>query len=245
MILVCLALVAGVAAADPGFQSVTLLFNETWTGNAYVPDGVTGSEPMPLDVHAGAGARFNLVDPFIFPAMALTVDPRLVLGARRFLLFESGRVVPTQLETGLGDENGLPGLGAARVMSVAVSSPVSVEFRLGEAVALSFGVSPTVLFRIRAGDPVFQNSIDDLAGMYTFFYGNLRWLRPEIHLATRFTLSDYFAFALRATSSVSILDIADPALPWWDQMQISGALEASLTPPFSGLFRGLRQDEGN
>jgi hypothetical protein len=239
--------IALVATAEPGFQSITLTFSETWTGNAYLPPTypVTGSEGTPIDVSVGGGARFNLVDPFLFKSGALTIDPRLTVGTRYYLLYQSGRVVPTQSETALGaDENLLEGFGSARVLTLSIIAPVGMEFGLGEKAALTVGFSPTMLFRIRAGDAVFLNDISDLSGMYPFFYGRLRWLRPELHLAGRFDVSEYLSFAVRLTSSISMLDMADPTLPWWDQLQVAGTFELSATPPLSGLFRNTDESPG-
>lgn len=233
--------VALVASAEPGLQSITLLFSEAWTGNAYrLPYvDVTGSEGSPIDVSVGGGVRITLVDPFLFDTGALTVDPRLVIGARRYLLYQSGRVVPTQIETLLGaDENREPGLGSARVLTFSMVAPVGLEIELGERAALTVGLSPTLVFRIRAGDAeTLNNDTSDLAAMYSFFYGRLRWLRPELHLAGRYDFSENLTAAVRLTSSISMLDLADPTLPWWDQLQIAATFELSATPPFSGLFR--------
>ncbi|MEE8441209.1 MAG: hypothetical protein V3S41_05760, partial [Spirochaetia bacterium] len=240
--------IASAAAAEPGFQSIALLFSETWTGNAYRQPyfDVTGSEGTPIDVSVGGGVRLNLVDPFLFDSVALTIDPRLVVGARRYLLYQSGWVVPASIETSLGaDENLVPGFGSARVMTFSVVAPLGLEIGLGQSAALTVGFSPTLVFRIRAGDADYLNDISDLNAMYPFFYGRLRWLRPELHLTGRFDISEYLAFAVRITSSVSILDPADPTLPtlpWWDQLQVAGTFELSATPPFSGLFRD--PDEG-
>jgi hypothetical protein len=229
------------ASAEPGFQSITLTFSETWTGNAFTPPdyAISGSEVFPIDTSIGGGARFNLVDPFLFASGALTVDPRLTLGTRYYLLYQSGWVVPTQDETALGeDENLQAGYGSARVLTVSIAAPVGMEFGLGERAALTVGLSPTLVFRLRAGDAIaLDGDKSNLNGMYPFFYGRLRWLRPELHLAGRFDVSEYLAFTIRATSSISILDMADPTFPWWDQFQAAGTLEFSLTPPLSGLFR--------
>lgn len=246
--LVLLFAATAVLSAEPGFQSATLLFSEGWTGNAYRQPyyDVTGSEAVPFDVSVGGGVRFNLVDPFLFTTGALTVDPRLTLGARRYLLYASGQVVPTQTETSLGaDESGAPGLGSARVLAVTVAAPIGLEIGVGRRAAVTVGVSPTMVFRVRAGDADVLNDVSELNAMYPFFYGQLRWLRPEIHLSARFTVSDYLAFAIRATSSISMLDLANAALPWWDQFQVGGTFELSATPPFSGLFRSDTSSPGD
>jgi len=232
-------------AAEPGFQAITLFFGESWTGNAYTqPDyNVTGSEAGGIDPALGGGARFVLSEPFLFSFSALTIDPRVTLGLRRYLLYPSGRVVPTQIETALGaTENLEPGVGSARVLTTRIEAPVGIEISLGERAAVAVAISPTLVLRLRAGDAVYEDQASDLNPMYSFFYGRLRWLRPDFHLAFRFDVSDYLAFALRSSTSISILDLADSTLPWWDQFQTGVGLEVSLSPPFSGL---VRQPEDN
>jgi hypothetical protein len=234
------------AMAETSFQAITLQFGEVWTGNAYRQPyvDVTGSEGTPIDFVVGGGARFTLIESFLFESGALTMDPRLVLGVRRYLLFQNGRAVPADSITALGeDEDGLQGFGSARVLSATIGVPFALEIGAGDRIAVSLGFSPTLLLRFRAGDLEVLNERSDLNGMYRFFYEKARWLRPEVHLAGRFDLSEYFAFALRATWSFSIVDIFDTTLPAWDQMQAAGILELCLTPPLSGLFRGLREEE--
>lgn len=230
---------AAMVWAEPGFQSYTIVFGQRWTGNAYVPPdyNVTGSVGSPIDPAFGGGARFNLVDPFLFPSAALSIDPRMTISSRRFLLYPSGRVVPAPAETALGEENNEAGIGSARVLTFRVEAPVGLEIGLGEKAALSFALSPTLMFRLRAGEAEFATAVTDLNPMYSFFYGRMRWLRPDFHLVFRYDVSDYLAFALRSSTSVSILDMADATLPWWDQFQTGILLDLSLTPPLSGLFR--------
>jgi hypothetical protein len=234
------ALSAAPAFTETGFQSITVLASETWTGNAYRPPymDVTGSETSPIDLSLGAGARLNLVAPLFSERLALSVDPRLALSARRYLLYSSGRVVPAPQETALGaDENLEPGLGSARVLTFALAAPLGIEVGITESVALTIGVSPTMLFRVRAGAVEFLNDKSDLNGMYSFFYGRMRWLRPELHIAARFDLSQSVAFAVRTTASVSMLDLSDSTLPWWDLLKVSGALELCASPPLRAAFR--------
>ena len=238
--LVLLLALVPLAHADTGLQSITVLFSETWTGNAYRQPyfDVTGSEASPIDLSVGGGVRINLVDPFLFQAGALTIDPRFALGARRYLLYPSGRVVPTQLETSLGATETLePGLGSARVLTLSLIVPIGLEIELAEGAALTVGLSPTMLFRLRAGDADYLNEKSDLNGMYSFFYGRLRWLRPEFHVAGRFRVSDALSFAIRTTASLSMLDLSDATLPWWDQLKIGAAFELSASAPFAAVFR--------
>jgi hypothetical protein len=93
-----------------------------------------------------------------------------------------------------------------------------------------------MLFRLRAGDADYLNDPSELNGMYTFFFGRLRWLRPELHIASRFDVSEALSFAIRIKSSVSMLDLGSETLPWWDQLQVAGAFELSVSPPFAAIL---------
>jgi hypothetical protein len=233
------------AGAQVSFQSVTLLFNETWTGNAYRQPyvNVTGSEGTPIDAHGGGGVRIALVQSLLYPGGTLTLDPRLTLGVRRYLLYPDGRVVPSQIEqaTGATEDPNVAGIGSARVITIGLAIPIGFEAGIGSRAGISLAFSPTTVFRIRAGDVDGPEDASELNPMYSYFYGRLRWLRPELHLAFRADVSDYLSVVIRATSSVSIMDLAanisDPVLPWWDQFQAGGSVELALSPPFSGLFR--------
>jgi hypothetical protein len=215
---------------------------ETWTGNAYRQPyiDVTGSEATPVDLSVGAGVRMTLVR---FGPFALTLEPRVLAAARRYLLYPNGWVVPTQIETATGatEDPNEAGIGSARVLSLGLALPVGLEVGLGERVGLGLSISPTTVYRIRAGQVAVQTDASELNPMYTFFYGNLRWLRPELQLALRVDVSEALGFTVRAASSVSIMDLATPTfpalLPWWDQFQAGGSVELNLKPPFGALFR--------
>jgi len=241
--------VTGIAAGVE-LESITVGFTEAWTGNGYVPTPddpggvydfqVTGSEAMPIDPFLVAGVRLTLVDGLLAERNLLSLTPTLQLGVRRYLLYSNGWVVPTQKETALGDdEDNEPGLGSARVVTMRVSSPVSYEVGFANGSALVIGISPTLVFRIRAGDLEVQSAPSDLAPMYSFFYGSLRFLMPEAHLAYRFRLSDFLKASVFADYGVSILDLFGPEsiLPAYDQMRAQVGIRLELVPPFSGLFR--------
>jgi len=244
LVLLVLTFLPVLAVAEPGFQSITVLFGESWTGNAYVPPdyNVTGSETGALDPAFGGGVRFNLVDPFLFGSGALTIEPRLILSARRYLLYPSLQVVPTQRETALGAEDLVPGLGSARIMTFRIEAPVGLQIGMGERAALSVALSPSLVFRLRAGDAEYATAISDLNPMYAFFYGHLRWFRPDGQISFRYDVSENLSFTVRSSTSLSIWDMVDSTLPWWDQFQTGVSLELDLVPPLSGLFR---TPEGN
>ena len=121
--------IASAYSLDERIDAITLGVNASWTGNGYKPNPadpggvydftVTGSEAFPIDAFVSGGIRLTLRAPDDGVGGALTITPQAELGMRRYLLFENGRVVPTQRETALGlDEEGNPGLGSARVLTL-------------------------------------------------------------------------------------------------------------------------------
>lgn len=229
-------------AAALAFEAATLGYGQAWTGNAYVPPQfeVTGSEAMPIDGFARMGARLSLVEGFIVERAVLSVHPALGIGLRYYLLYASGRVVPTQIETATGWDGEL-GLGAARFLTLRLQLPLAFEYRLAGGAALLLGVSPTTVFRIRAGHVEKQSEDTDLSGFGTYFYGSLRFLMPELTLAARFGVSDYLDSTVHATWGVSILDLTDPVLPSWHEMRVEIGMTIGLKPTIEGLFRSRRE----
>ena len=170
------------------------------------------------------------------------------LGWRNYLLYPSGRAVPSQFETGLGDEDGESGLALVRVITLRASAPFSLEIPVTEWFRTSVGVSPTLLIWLPGWAPVVQNDWTDQWGAYGFLYAWFRFFAPELHLLATFDVSPYLSFGIRTFASVSlaevvasIFDIGNPTLPFWDQARIGISLELTATPPFSGLFR--KRDE--
>ena len=243
-----------VAAGAVSQESITVSFSETWIGNAYTNAylssiSVTGSEGFPIDASLGAGTTLGLIDGFLFPNGRLIVSPMATIGWRNYLLFPSGRAVPSQFETGLGDEDGEPGLALVRVITLRASAPFALEIPVTEWFRTSVGVSPTLLIWVPGWAPVWQTDWTDQWGAYGFLYGWFRFFAPELHLAASFDVSPYLSFGIRTFASVSVADVVasifdmgSPTLPFWDQARIGVSLELTARPPFSGLFRDPDQD---
>lgn len=233
-----------------GFEALTLGFSEAWTGNAYVPNpggaydfDVTGSEPMPVDAFGTAGVRFGLLDGLLARNAVLSVSPSLAVGARRYVLFESGIVAPAQIETATGSEADTLGRGSARVVTVRLAVPVAYEYRFSGGDAVYMSLSPTAVARIVAGAAATRDEDTDLSGMYTFFYDRLRYLMPELSLGYRFAMSDALEATIHATAGVSVLDLfANDAMPWYDQTRIAVGIDLGLRPPFGGLARPREEE---
>ena len=245
-----LLLILPLSAFALGFEAVTLGFSQAWTGNAYVPNpggaydfDVTGSEPTPIDAFGTAGVRFGLVDGFLAQNAVLSVSPSLAVGARRYVLFESGIVAPAQIETATGAEANTLGRGSARVVTLRLAIPVAYEYRFSGGDAIFMSISPTGAFRIVAGATAIRDEETDLSGMYAFFYDRLRYLMPELSLGYRFAMSDALEATIHATIGVSVLDIfANETMPWYDQTRIAVGIDLGLRPPFGGLARPREED---
>jgi hypothetical protein len=229
-------------------DAISVGITGAWTGNGYKPDpsdpggiydfDVTGSEGVPIDFSLLGGVRLTLAKPFLGGFGSLTLTPTMQLGMRRYLLYENGRVVPTQRETALGsDEESNPGLGSARVVTLRTSALLAYEITFQNRMAIVLGVSPTFLLRVRAGAAEFQSERSDLRPMYSFFYSRLRFLMPEVHVAFRFPLSEYLESTLFADYGVSVLDLTDTSLPVYDQMRVQVGIRFDLIPPYEGLLR--------
>ncbi|MFW5688706.1 MAG: hypothetical protein ACOC3H_01360 [bacterium] len=228
-----------------GLEAITLGFAEAWTGNGYVPTPndpggeydfpVTGSEPTPIDPFGSIGVRIGVLNAFDSGGV-LTISPALEIGWRRYLLYASGRVVPAQIETALGDEDNVAGIGSADVLTLRVPIPIGFEFRFGDQ-ALLMSISPTWQFRFPLAGFEIAEETGNLSGMTEFFMSNLRFLMPELALGYRFSMSDYLDATIRATAGVSVLDLMDTSLPWYDQMRVSLGVELGFRPPFGGIAR--------
>jgi hypothetical protein len=249
----CCAMLAAVPAGAVELRDLMLIFSETFTANAYQPPtyNVTGSEGAPIDASAGAGTTLVVVNSLFYSGGSLTVTPSATIGYRNYLLFPSGKAVPTQIESGLGDEFGSSGLALARIVTLRLAAPVAFEMATSPATRLSLGLSPTVLLRIPFGAPL-EVSPGDGLGVLGFLYSRLRFLEPEIHLAVMFDISPYLTLGIRAYASVSMWDAIAPesygpsgsevALPFWDQARIGVSVELAARPPFGGLLRDRKSD---
>ena len=243
---ILLLLMLPVAAFTLGFEALTLGFSQAWTGNGYVPTpdepggpydfDVTGSEPTPIDPFVSFGARFVLIERFLGPS-ALSSSPAIQIGWRYYVLFDSGRVAPAQIETATGAEGTTLGLGSSRVLTVRIPVPIAYEVRFAGGSAAYMSISPTATFRLPAGDVVTRDEDTNLAGMYGFFYSRMRFLMPEFSLGYRFAMSESLEATIHATYGVSVLDVIDETLPWYDQTRLAVGIDLGLRPPVSGLGR--------
>ncbi|MFW5689186.1 MAG: hypothetical protein ACOC1U_06375 [Spirochaetota bacterium] len=236
---VSLILPAGAGAL--GFEALTVGLSEAWTGNGTTTtasgEAITGSETTPIDPYLRLGARIGLLDGLLASGAVVAVEPRLEFGARRYLLLEDGRVVPTQIETATGGAGQTLQLGSARVVTLRLPLPVAYELRFLERHAAFMSISPTFVFRIVAGEEARREDVTSLAGMYSYFYGAGRFVMPELALGYRFGVSDFVEATVRATWGVSVADVLDPVTPWWHENRIAITVDMGFRPPFGGALR--------
>lgn len=252
-LIVAILVVVAAGAGALGLEAITLGFVEAWTGNGYVPRpndpdseydfDVTGSERSPIDPFARAGARIGLLNGFISEGAVLALAPALEIGWRRYVLFDSGRVAPAQIETATGAEGYVLGIGSARVLTFRLPLPVSYDHRFAGGNAVYMTLSPTFVFRIPLGQVELRDEEADLSGMYDFFYGRARFLMPELGLGYRFLLSDYLETSVHLTYGVSLLDLFDTDLPWYDQTRLAIGIDLGVKPPLAGLGRNREAEQ--
>ena len=228
--LMAIVILAILPAATPAIEieAVMLGISHAWTGNGYVPTPndpggeydfrVTGSEATPLDTFVGAGMRVRLTGRPDSIAV-ITVSPSLEAGRRPYLVFASGRVVPTQIESAAGAEDGTPGIGSAQVTTLRLPVPLGLELRFGGRHALSLAVSPTLVLRIVPGD---------LPEMRDFFYDEMRFFMPEVAAGYRVSLGNVLETTFYAKYGVSIRDLQDDTLPVHDQMRLAAGIDIGI-----------------
>ncbi|TVQ23891.1 MAG: hypothetical protein EA382_09140 [Spirochaetaceae bacterium] len=226
-----------------GLEAIESGISQAWTGNAYltglpgVEGTITGSEAMPIDGFWSVGARVALLDELLSSNAVLSFTPALEFGLGYYVLFESGRVVPTQIETATGAEDNQLGRGAARILTIRLPLMIAYELRFAGGHTILMGLSPTGVFRVPAGHVERRDDDDDLSDLYGHFYRGARFLMPEVGLGYRFPVSDFFDVTIRADVGASIVDMMDPDLAVWNGMRAALGVRLGFRLPFAGLLR--------
>lgn len=189
---------------------------------------ITGSEGVPLDVWVSGGARLLMAE-LREGQFTVTFEPTLGLSVREYLLYPSGRVVPTQSETGLGDEMGEPGRGVRRVLTAAVGVPWYIGYQIVPRYGVALGLSLTTLWRIPVG-----TLTGDPAGLVGYFYREARFFMPEVQLVNRIEVTEALGFDVRTTVGFPVFHLWDGnQLPFWDQARFGLGIDLRLKLPLS------------
>ncbi|TVR58576.1 MAG: hypothetical protein EA426_09650 [Spirochaetaceae bacterium] len=177
-------------------------------------DSVQGSDVSPIRFTAGAGARFRVNEAWFF-------SPSLRFFVQEYLLTESGKAVPTQIETGrqLGAIGGTLGL--------IVGLPFTWEYGLTDDVVFGLGASPSLLFRI----PVVPIDGTEIGELRSYFVRAGRFLAPEFYGSVTYAVSDWAHAVLSIRTTVPVYNLwSEFDVPFWDELMIIPTLTIRIVP---------------
>jgi hypothetical protein len=190
------------------FQTLDVNFGQLWIGNAYkeneAGDPIQGSDVSPLNLAGGVGTLVEIVP-------GLRLNPAIDFFWQEYLLTESGKVVPTQIETGTA-------VGPiAGTLGVILSVPYVYSITLSEELELFVGASPSFLLRF----PLRPVEGSDTGELSSYFYSSGRFFYPELQTKLFYSLTDdvSLGFSLRIFVPVhNLWDEFDVA--FWDELMI-------------------------
>ena len=190
------------------FTSLDVNFGQLWIGNAYKEDaaGDPGqrSDVSPLNLAGGVGSLVEIVPGVLF-------NPSIDFYWQEYLYTESGKVVPTQIETGtaVGPIAGTLGI----ILSVPYVYPIS----LSEELELFLGASPSFLLRF----PLRPVEDADTADLTSYFYSSGRFFYPELQAKLFYTLTDSVSLGFSLRIFVPIHNLWDEFdVAFWDELML-------------------------
>jgi hypothetical protein len=190
------------------FNSLDVNFGQLWIGNAYKEDEsgdpVQGSDVSPLNLAGGVGTLVEIV-----PGVLL--NPAIDFYWQEYLYTESGKVVPTQIETGtaVGPIAGTLGI----ILSLPYVYPVSLSDELN----LFLGASPSFLLRF----PLRPIDGSDTADLTSYFYSSGRFFYPELQAKLFYTLTDTVSLGFSLRIFVPVHNLWDEFdVAFWDEMML-------------------------
>lgn len=206
-----LLVVSCVSTPDAGaleFQTLDVNFGQLWIGNAYkedeAGDPIQGSDVSPLNLAGGVGTLVEVVP-------GLTLNPAIDFFWQEYLLTDSGKAVPTQIETGTA-------VGPiAGTLGIILSVPYVHAITLSDELKLFLGASPSLLLRF----PLRPVEGSDTGELSSYFYSSGRFFYPELQTKLFYTLTETVSlgFSLRIFLPVHNLwnefDVA-----FWDELMI-------------------------
>ncbi|MFP4432108.1 MAG: hypothetical protein ACOCW6_04990 [Spirochaetota bacterium] len=190
------------------FQTLDINFGQLWIGNAYkedeAGDPIQGSDVSPLNLAGGVGTLVEIVP-------GVTLNPAVDFFWQEYLLTESGKVVPTQIETGTA-------VGPiAGSLGIILSVPYVHSITVSEELELALGASPSFLLRF----PLRPIEGSDTGELSSYFYSSGRFFYPELQTKLFYSLTDTasLGFSLRIFVPVhNLWDEYDVA--FWDELMI-------------------------
>ena len=175
---------------------------------------VQGSDVSPVRFTVGAGARFAVSESWV-------LSPSLRFFGQEYLLTESGKAVPTQIETGrqLGPIGGTLGL--------IVGFPFTWEYAFTEDIVFGLGASPSLLFRI----PVVPIDGTEIGDLRSYFVRAGRFLAPELFGSVSYAVSEWTHAVLSIRTTIPVYNLwSEFDVPFWDEMMIVPTLTFRIVP---------------
>jgi len=232
-IIVFLIFITGLSAYGLNFTDLRLHAGPVWIGNAYTVDEngdpVQGSDVSPINFTLGAATRIELGN-------RLAVVPGIDFFWQEYLKTDSGKVVPTQIETGsyVGP--------IAGVLGVIISTPFQYEWQVKEAWTVGGGVSPSLVFRI----PLQSIEGSSLGQITPYFFSSGRFFMPELQGFFAYDFSDRVTFGLTTRFFLPIYNVWDSySIPIWDEMMILADLSIAFKLPLRGASSSDTQTKSN
>ncbi len=190
------------------FQTLDVNFGQLWIGNAYkenaAGDPIQGSDVSPLNLAGGVGTLVEVV-----PGM--TLNPAVDFFWQEYLLTESGKGVPTQIETGTAAGPIAGSLG------IILSVPYVHSISLSEELELFLGASPSFLLRF----PLRPVEGSDTGELSSYFYSSGRFFYPELQTKLFYTLTDTVSLGFSLRIFVPIHNVWDEFdVAFWDELMI-------------------------
>ncbi len=178
-------------------------------------DIVQGSDVSPIRFAVGGGARFSLSESWFFsPSVRF-------FGQEYILLKDSGKAVPTQIETGAE-------LGSiAGTLGVIMGFPFTWEYAFAEKVAFGLGASPSLLFRI----PVVPIDGTEIGELRSYFLRAGRFLAPEFFGSVAYAVSERTRAVLSIRTTIPVYNLWSAFdTPFWDELMIIPTLTIRVVP---------------
>ncbi|MFW5995376.1 MAG: hypothetical protein ACOCRN_04620 [Spirochaetia bacterium] len=206
-------------AGPAGALSLDLRAGPLWIGNAYLQPftetRIEGSEVSPLLTLPGVSVGIPIDSTFTF-------SPGLDIWYKDYA-FTEGRGVPTGIETAPSEQAGREVAGTVGFM---LSPAVDAHFPTGEATSVFAGFSPTLLLRAPLA-PIEESPTQSLTG---YFYSDLRFFYPELRFGGTYEYTETLGIRALFRTFLPVTGLADSevALPWWDQLMVSGQIGITI-----------------
>lgn len=184
-----------------------------------------------LDIEAGITTLFNsdatgAPSPIVLPEVGISLPlmfddsafhllPRLAVFGTDYL-YTGFRPIPAEVER-----------AQFFVLGISLDILAGYGFAVSESIDMAVRGGITVLIRVPISvDPPYAEE----SSYYTdYFYGNARFIYPEVEYAVRWKMSEDFSIALTLRALIPLFHLWDgESLPFYDQLMVSGILGFSI-----------------